>query len=184
MTSSDTDEERARRRQRVTGLAAFAAIFGISIASIFGGELLQSSEAERNRAPQLELIVVGSGEPVRVDPKNPTVLRFVETGCETCADDLAALDRSRRRWEGKVNYVLVAGGPAETVRETFRGADESIQVASEPDRATAKAYRIDDLPATVFVTAEGQILERDVGPLVADDLERRIRAVIAEGPGQ
>lgn len=183
MTSSDIEDERARRRQRITGLAAFAAIFGISIASIFGGELLQSSEAERNRAPKLELIVVGSGEPVRVDPKNPTVLHFVASSCETCAEDLTALDRSRRRWEGKVNYVVVVEAPAETVREVFGGVDESIQVASDPDLASAKAYRIDDLPATVFVTADGQILERDVGPLVNDELERRIRSVIAEGPG-
>lgn len=183
MTSPDTDDERARRRQRVTGLAAFAAIFGISIASIFGGELLQSSEAGRNRAPELDLAIVGSGEPVRLEQENPTVLRFVESGCATCSDDLRVLDRSRRRWDGKVNYVIVAAGTPDAVRHTFGNADESIQVAADPDLRTAKAYGVDDLPATVFVTAEGQILEREVGPLGSDDLERRIRSAIAEGPG-
>ena len=178
----DQDDERARRRQRIVGLSAFAAIFGISIASIFGGELLQSSEAERNRAPKLDLVLV-SGEPVRLEPTNPTVLRFVEAECATCTEDLTVLDRSRRRWDGKVNYVIVAGAAAEAARATFGEVDESIQVASDPDLARAKAYGIDKLPATVFVTADGQILERDDGPLDSEELERRIRSVIAEGPG-
>ena len=62
------------------------------------------------------------------------------------------------------------------------GLWKSIQVGLDPDDKTATAYGIDDLPATVFVTADGQILERDTGPLAAEHLERRIRSVIAEGP--
>lgn len=181
MTMPDQDDDRVRRRQRIVGLSAFAAIFGISIASIFGGELLQSSEAERNRAPKLDLAAI-SGEPVRLEPANPTVLRFVEADCRTCTDDLRILDRSRRRWDGKVNYVVVAAAAPEAVRETFGAADESIQVAADPERKGAKSYGIDKLPATVFVTADGQILERDDGPLESEELERRIRSVIAEGP--
>ena len=178
----EQDDERAKRRQRIVGLSAFAAIFGISIASIFGGELLQSSEAERNRAPKLDLVLV-SGGPVRLEPTNPTVVRFVEAACETCTEDLRILDRSRRRWDGKVNYVIVAGAAPAAVRETFGEVDESIQVAADPELGRAKAYGIDKFPATVFVTAEGQILDRDIGPLESEELERRIRSVIAEGPG-
>lgn len=182
MTMPDQDDDRVSRRQRIVGLSAFAAIFGISIASIFGGELLQSSEAERNRAPKLDLAQL-SGASIQLEPKNPTVLRFVDADCATCMDDLVLLDRSRRRWEGKVNYVVVvAAASPETVREGFAAADESIQVGLDPDDKTATAYGIDDLPATVFVTADGQILERDTGPLAAEHLERRIRSVIAEGP--
>lgn len=183
MSAPETDEERTRRRQRVKGLSAFGATFGISIASIFGGELLQFSEAERNRAPALDLAVVESGEPVRLEQKNPTVVRFVEPGCRTCSDDLPVLDRSRRRWDGKVNYVIVASGAPDSADDPFEGVHESIQVAADPNRRTAKAYGADELPATVFITADGQILERDTGPLDGDDLERRIRSVIAEGPG-
>lgn len=179
----DATAEPTNRRARITGLVAMAAIFGISIASIFGGELLQSSEAERNRAPELDLTLLSSGKPVRLAQKNPLVVRFVENGCSTCSEDLAVLDASRRRWDGKVNYVVVVAADPQQVRGTFGEVDPSIQVAAEPGLGTARAFGVDKLPATVFVAADGGILERAVGPLRTEALERRIRAAIAEGPG-
>ena len=183
MTSPDIDDERSRRRRRIGGLFAFAAIFGISIVSTFGGEMLQSSEAERNRAPDLDLALVSTGEPVRLEQKSPTVLRFVDSSCDTCTDDLDLLSRSSLRWEDKVNYVVISAAASDDIRGLPGSASASIQVASDPRRDTAKAFGVPQLPATVFVTADGQILERDAGALQADELERRTRSVIAEGPG-
>lgn len=183
MTGPDSADQPPSRRQRIAGVAAFGAIFAISIATIFGGELLQSSEANRSRAVDLDLLDVDSGERIRTNEKNPTVIRFLDAACASCDPDLGVLERSQRRWNNKVNYVIISAGDEETVRETFRTADSSVHVASDPDEVTAEAYRVDELPATVFVTAGGQILERDDGPLGEDALERRIRAVIAAGTG-
>jgi thiol-disulfide isomerase/thioredoxin len=167
---NDQDET----RRRIGGIVVVVVVFGISIASVFGGEIFRSNEAE-NRAPALR-IEDANGRDVRLNRGDlPTVLLFTEDDCDTCIASAATLEKSAQRWAGKVDFIVVhAGGqPPET---------PSAQVAIDESAATLTAYSVKESPTVVLVTANGDILGKRSGNVGADTLERQIRALIAEGP--
>lgn len=167
-----TDQEEPKRR--IGGIIALVAIFGVSIASVFGGEIFRPDESE-NRAPALR-VQNASGRPVRLNQGDlPTVLLLTDDGCGTCAASAAAVERSAKRWAGKVSFVIVHAGaqPPET---------EVAEVALDNEAATLTAYSAKETPTVVLVTASGDILGKRSGPLNNQTLERQIRALIAEGP--
>ena len=161
--------------RRWGGIAAIAVVFAISGASIFGGELLQSSEAERNRAPALEATDPTGRRIALNDDGLPTALLFVAETCAACERQLEVFERSADRWAGKIDFVVIDGRDAGPSTALYRRAGDA-------DGATAAGYGITERPALVLVTANEQILLRRTTPFSSDDLERQLRTVIAEGP--
>lgn len=151
------------------------AIFAISLASIFGGEILQRSEADRNRAPRLSLRD-SRDRPVGLNDEGlPTVLLFVSEECTACDRAEAILARSAERWAGKVDFIVIESNAPSVATPTVKRAGDLNGVA-------ATSYGVADRPALVLVTANEQILERRTTPFDQEQLERRLRALIAEGP--
>ena len=170
----ESDEQEPRRR--IGGITALVAVFGISIASVFGGEVFQADEAG-NRAPELT-VQNASGRDVRLNQADlPTVLLLTDDDCAGCEASAATFEESARRWDGKVHFVVVhAGGRPPAV--------PSADVAIDDSAVTLAAYSVKETPTVVLVTASGDILGKRSGNVEAETLERQIRALIAEGPAR
>lgn len=162
------------RSGRFRGRAALVAIFAISLLSIFGGELLQRSEANRNRAPELSLRD-SQGRPVGLnDAGLPSALLFVSEDCAPCGTAEATLAAAAERWAGKIDFIVVAtGAPSPSTPNVKRAGDSR--------GGAANSYGVVDRPALVLVTAKEQVLERRTS-FDQELLERRLRTLIAEGP--
>jgi thiol-disulfide isomerase/thioredoxin len=161
--------------RRWAGIAVVVAVFAISSVSIFGGELLQSSEAERNRAPALEATDPTGRRVSLNDDGLPTALLFVAETCTACERQLEVFERSADRWAEKIDFVVIDQGEAGPSTDLYRRAGYA-------GGATATGYGITERPALVLVTANEQILLRRTTPFSSEDLERQLRSVIAEGP--
>lgn len=170
-----TDEVLEERKGRIRGILAVAAVFGVSIASVVGGEIYGVDETES--APALALKDT-AGRAVRLnDGGLPTILLFTSDDCETCPGSAAAVERSAQRWAGKVAFVVVHDGsqPPDT---------PSARVAIDEGASASRSYSVTNKPTVVLVTASGDVLGKRAGNLESGTLERQIRAVIAEGPAR
>jgi peroxiredoxin len=179
-----TDPSTGSRRRPWGPLVAVAAIFGLSALAIFGGEFAQRSDFEQNAAPPIDLVDVRTGQrPGPVDEDLPTVVHFSPIDCERCPDDRRQLGEASTQWKDKVRFVVISPDAVDALRPAADALPPTVALLADPDGATTRSYEIDESPATVFISARGQIVSRTVGPLSGDDLERRVRSIIAEGPG-
>ena len=84
------------------------------------------------------------------------VVHFFATWCEPCLPELAALERFRRRAEGKPLAILAVGvgEGAVRLRRFFAANPAGFTVLPDPDRSATRAWRVEVLPATFILDGD------------------------------
>ena len=101
----------------------------------------------------------------------PTVLNFWATWCPFCVDEMPAFEAVHQQLAGEVRFV---GVDVEDSREKALTLAEETGVTytlvEDTDRSFLEAVRGRGMPTTVFVSPEGVIEHRHVGPLTGEQL--------------
>lgn len=108
----------------------------------------------------------------------PVVVNFWASWCAPCRQEAALLQST---WEeARRQGVLFLGINMQDARSDARTFIEEFNLTyptvREPARETAEAYGATGIPETYFLTADGRVAGRHIGPIEADELRAGIRA--------
>ena len=110
----------------------------------------------------------------------PVVVNFFASWCEPCRKELPALAEAHRRYGDRVAFVGVDHADSRTnAIEMLDQAGVAYPAGYDPRGVTAPAFGLRGLPDTVFVTADGRVLETVRGELDRQGIEERVERLLA-----
>lgn len=114
----------------------------------------------------------------------PVVLTFWASWCESCKQDMPALQRLADRWETRGVSVVGVVIDDELTAAQEVAAEHQLRYPSAFDATgeVARAYTIIGTPETYLIGADGRIAAMWIGPLPAAELELQL-AVATEAAG-
>lgn len=111
----------------------------------------------------------------------PVVLNFWATWCPPCRAEIPHFQSASINYNGQVSILGVNDGEAPaTVREFVNDYNMTYPVLMDTSSAVSIQYRVNALPTTVFIDAEGVIQELFTGIINEAVLEARIENLLRE----
>jgi peroxiredoxin len=190
------------RRNRPQGLAwlfltkkvsfqfAFAIAFSVAPVAPSGAAAAQAQlspiEPAACRAPFALPGLDGRRHTLAEARGQPVLVHFFATWCEPCKAELSSLDRLVQARAGEIAVLAVSvGEPPRRLRRFFAETPVTFPVLVDEDRAVAKSWAVDGLPATV-------VLDTNLTPRLSvtgdldwgrADVGRELDRVLAHTPG-
>ncbi|MGH7570718.1 MAG: TlpA family protein disulfide reductase [Gemmatimonadota bacterium] len=168
-------------------LGVLAAVFGI-FAYALTREATLASPLIGNRAPAFDvgLFEIDSAAGPGADSSlalaelagRPVVLNFWASWCLSCRDEAAVLESGWRRHGPEVAFVGIAVNDEPAAARAFiQRYGKTYWLGSDADGSVAVDYGLYGVPETFFLSADGRILARHVGPLSTEDLDQQVAAL-------
>ena len=113
----------------------------------------------------------------------PLVVNFWASWCGPCRREMPALVAVAERFEGRVQFVGVNHQDnREDAVDFAASAGLSYVSGSDPDGEVARRTGLRGMPTTLFVDAEGRILERRTGEMTEATLAETIERLFGPRP--
>lgn len=115
----------------------------------------------------------------------PVLLNFWATWCVPCAAEMPLLNEMQKQYQGKIVF-LAASIDDEDMKPQVEGFIKKHQGEALTVMMGATLDSLDDfgvnqgMPGTVFIDAEGKIVDRITGALKRPDLEQRLQKLAGE----
>jgi cytochrome c biogenesis protein CcmG, thiol:disulfide interchange protein DsbE len=115
----------------------------------------------------------------------PVLLNFWATWCVPCAAEMPLLNEMQKQYQGKVVFIA-ASIDDEDMKPQIEAFIKKHQGEALTVMMGATLDSLDDfgvnqgMPGTVFIDAEGKIVDRITGALKRPDLEERLRKLVGE----
>ena len=115
----------------------------------------------------------------------PVLLNFWATWCVPCAAEMPLLNEMQKQYQGKVLFIA-ASIDDEDIKPQVESFIKKHQGEALTVMMGATLDSLDDfgvnqgMPGTVFLDAEGKIVDRFTGALKRPDLEQRLRKLAGE----
>ncbi len=108
----------------------------------------------------------------------PMVINLWASWCPPCVEEMPVLAQAQQRHPG-IRFVFVNQGESpEKVRQWLSRQPYRLDnVLLDPRQQVGEAMGSAALPTTLWVDAQGRVLERHIGPLSAASLEGRLRSL-------
>lgn len=170
----------SRRRRRlvvgalIVGVAAIAPV----VAGSRGGLQTAPPVKGEGSAPAFELDNVRPGEaPVSLAAARgkPVVLNFWASWCVPCRREMPAFQAVHEATKDRVTFLGVNNqDQRDPALSLLAETGVSYSSGFDPAGKVALAYGLYGMPTTVFISADGQLLERKTGEIRRDELEATI----------
>ncbi len=167
-----------RRRRVVVVAAAVATVAALAVAGmVFGPSGDTGGRGQGRPAPAIELARLDAEGTVSLAALRgrPVVVNFFASWCVPCRKELPAFQAVHSRRGDEVAFLGVDH------QDDRRGAlgllDETgvtFPSGHDPEGKVARAYGLFGMPSTVFVGADGTLLEVHTGELNESQLEEKI----------
>lgn len=100
-----------------------------------------------------------SGSATRIPPLpgRVSIIHFFATWCEPCREELASLERLHAQ-DGAAKPLIIAvdvGEPESRVRRFFERYPVSFTIALDPEKSAMRAWRVEALPTSFVLSADG-----------------------------
>lgn len=165
-----------RRTAMYAGVAALAAVAGAGVAwrrqavGDFAPEVLNAFWAAEFDTP------TGTALPMKGFKGRPLVINFWATWCTPCVEEMPLIDNFFRQNESKGWQVLgLAIDQPSRVRQFLTQFPVSYAIGlaglTGTDLAKQLGNEVGGLPFTVVLDAQGQLIQRKVGKLTADEVK-------------
>ncbi len=105
----------------------------------------------------------------------PIVLNFWATWCGPCKSELPAFDSAYAEYSDEITFLMVnlTDGVQDTVDGTKSFAEKNgytFPIYFDTEYSAATAYGVRSIPMTVFVQADGSLLDYSIGAISEDTL--------------
>ncbi|MGH9030509.1 MAG: TlpA family protein disulfide reductase [Acidimicrobiia bacterium] len=175
---------RTRRRRWIrAALVAVIALLGLGVVGAVtqrtdeGDGLGLTAELD-GPAPGFRLESVRPGEPEIALTDflgRPVVLNVWASWCAPCRREMPALAAAQRRFGDRVGFVGVNHQDTRDLAiELLDDTGVGYPSAFDPDGTVARDYGLFGMPTTIFIGADGQLLERRTGELSPTELKATI----------
>lgn len=137
-------------------------------------------------APGLELSDLQGGKHTLADYRGkPVVLNFWATWCVPCAAEMPLLSEMQNRYKDKVLFIAASVDDEDVKPEIAafikKHKGDALTVMTGPTLDSLHDFGLAPaMPGTVFIDAEGNIVDRVSGALKQQDLEQRLRKLAGE----
>jgi thiol-disulfide isomerase/thioredoxin len=137
-------------------------------------------------APNLELHDLKGGAHKLADYHGkPVVLNFWATWCVPCASEMPLLSEMQARYKGKILFIAASIDDDEVKPQIGafikKHKGDALTVMTGPTLDTLEEFGVaQSMPGTVFIDADGNIVDRVNGALRRPDLEERLRKLAGE----
>ena len=164
-----------RRTRRAPGPRPAALLLGAALA-------LTGCASDGPSAPQATIdadVVTLDGDPANLTDftGSPLVVNFFAESCAPCVAEMPMFERVANDVDGAVTFVGVSeDATAGAARRIIEETGVTYAIVWDSDGSALIGFSGLGLPTTLFVDADGQVVESHTGALSEDDL----RALMAE----
>ena len=144
---------------------------------LWGGATTALGVHQRPALPALSLASLeGPSVALHAQPGRPMVINLWASWCGPCQVEMPYLAQAQRA-RGDIRFVFVNHGErAETVQRWLAQQPYVLSnVLLDPQMALGAAVGTTGLPTTLFIDAQGRLVERHFGPLSAASLQARLQ---------
>ena len=112
----------------------------------------------------------------------PVILNFWASSCAPCVDEFPLLTAAAgaHRSDGLAVVGIVVRDSSVAARDFLARMGATWPSAMDPGEAVAMQYAIIGPPDSFFIDRDGVVVSRQIGPLSAADLERRLAGILGE----
>jgi cytochrome c biogenesis protein CcmG/thiol:disulfide interchange protein DsbE len=112
----------------------------------------------------------------------PVIVNFWASSCAPCVDEFPLLTSAAaaHRSDGLAVVGIVVRDSSTAAREFLARMGATWPSAMDPGDAVAMQYGIIGPPDSYFIDRHGIVVSRQIGPLSAADLERRLAGILGE----
>lgn len=166
------------RRRWVLVAAAAMALFALGLAMTGFANLTNANTTGRGNATDFTLGSVQKDQPsvALADYRGqPVVLNFFASWCVPCRREMPAFEAVHQRVGDRVAFIGVDHQDNRPdALDLIRQTGISYPTGFDPDGTIAPEYGVVGMPTTVFISADGRILEQHTGALSESDLQASI----------
>jgi len=112
----------------------------------------------------------------------PVIVNFWASSCAPCVDEFPLLTSTAaaHRSDGLAVVGIVVRDSSVAARDFLARMGATWPSAMDPGEAVAMQYAIIGPPDSFFIDRDGVVVSRQIGPLSAADLERRLAGILGE----
>lgn len=162
-----------RRGVRLALALAVLAVAGVAFAVVTragGGDGITG-----NQAPSFSLPDVRDPTVVTLPAGRPVVVNFFAAWCVPCRAEMPLLERASRRAAGAVAFVGVdVNDSRSAASDLLAEVGITYPAGYDPERTVAGRYRLQGMPTTVFIEADGRVAGVARGALSEAELDDRL----------
>ncbi|MEM9713712.1 MAG: TlpA disulfide reductase family protein [Actinomycetota bacterium] len=172
-----TDPTPGRGRQLLmAGLGAFIVVAAVAFVVVGAGSDATGGEGHLDIAYE-----VVDGQPVALSDfaGEPLVVNFFASWCGPCRAEMPDFEDVHQQLGDEVRFIgLAVNDRTNDAIEIVEDTGITYEWGIDTDTAIFEAYEAAVMPTTVFVAADGTIVEVHAGILTAEDLAERTEALI------
>jgi thiol-disulfide isomerase/thioredoxin len=112
----------------------------------------------------------------------PVLVNFWATWCTPCVQEMPMLEAAHMRFGSKVQFVGIDRQDYRPDALAFvQRTHVTYPSAYDPDGSLDGSYRLRGMPTSVFIDAQGRVVQRVTGPLTRTQLDDGLKALTAAG---
>ena len=174
------------RKVFVIGLIVALPLVALLFASLSRDPTRIESPLNGRPAPAFRLAPLDGGAPLTLDSLRGRVivLNFWATWCVPCVEEHAALAQAAQQFGRETAFLGVVYEDSAPEVRTFLGrSGAAYPMVMDEGGRTAIAYGVYGVPETFFISADGVIVDKHVGPLTPERLSQLIARAKARAGG-
>ena len=125
--------------------------------------------------PEADLELLAGGTYDLQQTGQPRALNLWATWCAPCRAELPAFDDVANRVDGVDIVGINVGDTGPDATELVEELGLSFAQALDPNAIVQQSLQIIGMPSTIFVDADGEVVQIHTGELEADELEMLLR---------
>jgi peroxiredoxin len=163
-------------------LVLFLSVTLLASCGLGGGDGAKSGAMEGQRLPDVELTMIG-GERMRVSDLvgQPVVLNFWATWCGPCKEEIPELQAAYNTYSASkgLKIIGITDEAASDVRPFVEANQMTFPIAYDSSGRAGSRYRVQSIPTTLFVNAQGIVVTRHTGTLSQGRLKLYIERLLS-----